>query len=150
MENTDTVKNLVSIIIPVYNTEAYLGYCLNSVVSQTYRQIEVILVNDGSTDDSLTICHNYANIDNRISIISIENSGVSNARNVGLEAAKGEFVQFVDSDDVMRTDMVERFVQYMEVYQVDMAICGFEKIELGGESNDMNRCILSSSIMGTE
>lgn len=60
MENTDTVKNLVSIIIPVYNTEAYLGYCLNSVVSQTYRQIEVILVNDGSTDDSLTICHNYA------------------------------------------------------------------------------------------
>lgn len=150
MENTDTVKNLVSIIIPVYNTEAYLGYCLNSVVSQTYRQIEVILVNDGSTDDSLTICHNYANIDSRISIISIENSGVSNARNVGLDAAKGEFVQFVDSDDVMRTDMVERFVQYMEVYQVDMAICGFEKIELGGESNDMNRCILSSSIMGTE
>lgn len=133
MENTDTVKNLVSIIIPVYNTEAYLGYCLNSVVSQTYRQTEVILVNDGSTDDSLTICHNYANIDNRISIISIENSGVSNARNVGLEAAKGEFVQFVDSDDVMRTDMVERFVLYMEVYQVDMAICGFKMITLDEE-----------------
>lgn len=150
MENTDTVKNLVSIIIPVYNTEAYLGYCLNSVVSQTYRQIEVILVNDGSTDDSLTICHNYANIDNRISIISIENSGVSNARNVGLEAAKGEFVQFVDSDDVMRTDMVERFVQYMEVYQVDMAICGFKMITLDEEMDSMKVELLSSGIMGTE
>ena len=150
MANTDIVKNLVSIIIPVYNTEEYLGYCLNSVVSQTYRQIEIILVNDGSTDNSLRICQNYAKIDNRVSVISISNSGVSNARNVGLDAAKGEYIQFVDSDDTIRSDMVECFVQLMETYQSDMAVCGIEMITLGEDINSMKRDILSSDIMGVE
>lgn len=150
MVNTDSVKNLVSIIIPIYNTEKYLGYCLNSVVSQTYRQMEIILVNDGSTDGSLTICQNYAKIDDRISIITIKNGGVSNARNVGLNAAKGEFVQFVDSDDVIRFDMVESFVKLMEMYQVDLAVCGFKMIKLGENISSVGVDILSSGIMGTE
>lgn len=150
MENTDIVKNLVSIIIPVYNTEKYLGYCLNSVVSQTYCQIEIILVNDGSTDNSLTICQNYAKIDDRISIITIGNGGVSKARNVGLDAAKGEFVQFVDSDDVIRSNMVECLIQLMEMYQVDLAVCGFKKIKLSEDIGRAETVTLSTGIMGRE
>lgn len=150
MGNTEIIKKMVSIIIPVYNAEEYLGYCLNSVVSQTYRQIEVILVNDGSTDNSLTICKNYAEIDNRVSVITIENGGVSNARNVGLDAARGEYVQFVDSDDIIRRDMVEDFVRFMEGYRMDLVICGFEMITLGQDIRDRQTISFASNIMGTE
>ena len=97
MENTEKNEKLVSIIIPVYNAEKYLGYCLNSVTSQTYRNLEIILINDGSSDCSLEICENYAAIDERISVISIKNSGVSTARNTGLDSAAGQYIQFVDS-----------------------------------------------------
>ena len=150
MGNTEIIEKMVSIIIPVYNAEEYLGYCLNSVVSQTYQHIEIILVNDGSTDNSLTICKNYAEIDNRVSVLTIENAGVSNARNVGLDAAKGEYVQFVDSDDIIRSDMVKNFVQFMETYQMDLVVCGFDMITLGQDINDRQTISFSSNIMGTE
>ena len=85
----------VSFVVPVYNAAESLGYCINSILNQTYRNIELILVNDGSTDNSLKICENYAQLDSRIKIISIANKGVGNARNIGLGAATGEFIQFV-------------------------------------------------------
>jgi glycosyltransferase involved in cell wall biosynthesis len=93
------MEKLISVIVPVYNVEKYLSKCLDSLVSQTYRNIEILLINDGSTDNSLSICEDYGDSDKRIKIFSKNNSGVSSARNVGLENAKGDYITFVDSDD---------------------------------------------------
>ena len=83
----------VSVVVPVYNAEKYLGYCINSILSQTYSNIELILVNDGSTDSSISICNNYALIDDRVKVINIKNSGVSYARNMGIKCASGYYLQ---------------------------------------------------------
>lgn len=95
-ENKDI---LVSVIVPVYNTEKYLRQCLDSIVNQTYQNLEIIIVNDGSTDSSLAICKEYKNNDLRINIINKKNGGLSSARNAGLKEATGDYVLFVDSDD---------------------------------------------------
>lgn len=105
----------VSLIIPVYQVEKYLGICLDSALKQTYKNLEVILVDDGSKDGSGVICDEYAKKDQRISVIHKANEGVSTARNVGIEAATGDWVCFADSDDILREDYVE--------YLVEMAIC---------------------------
>lgn len=120
----------VSVIVPVHNSEQYLGYCVNSILSQTYTNIEVILINDGSTDSSLRICNNYAAIDRRIKVIDVENGGVSKARNLGLKYATGEFVQFVDSDDVISLNMTERLVKAIEAYKTDIVFCGMKLVSL--------------------
>ena len=90
---------LISVIIPVYNVEAYLPRCLDSVIQNTYRNLEIICVDDGSTDGSPEILRDYAQRDARITVITKENGGVSSARNAGLDRATGEFVAFIDSDD---------------------------------------------------
>ncbi|MCL2356389.1 MAG: glycosyltransferase [Defluviitaleaceae bacterium] len=99
--------DLISVIIPVYNVENFLQRCLNSVTSQTYTRLEIILVNDGSTDNSGKICDEYAGIDNRIIVIHQENAGLSAARNSGLEIATGSYITFVDSDDWLSPDCIE-------------------------------------------
>lgn len=101
-------EELVSIIIPVYNVLPYLENCLNSVLNQTYKNIEVILINDGSTDGSGEICDKYASQDERIIVFHQKNRGQSVARNVGLELAKGKYVSFVDSDDYINKKMIEK------------------------------------------
>ncbi len=101
---------LVSIIIPVYNVEEYVAECIESVINQTYKNLEIIIVNDGSTDNSLLICETYAKQDIRIKIIDKKNGGISSARNAGLENATGEYIGFVDSDDYIAEDMYERLV----------------------------------------
>ena len=95
---------LVSIIIPVYNEKNYLKKCLNSLIGQTYRNIEILLIDDGSSDDSLSVCQRYAEIDSRVKVIHKENGGVSSARNQGISMSKGEFICFVDADDWMDID----------------------------------------------
>ena len=100
---------LISVIIPVYNVEEYIIRCLDSVVSQTYKNIEVLLVDDGSTDSSGAICDMYVKSDRRIKVIHKENGGLSDARNAGLKAMKGELVAFVDSDDYV----VKNYIAYM-------------------------------------
>ena len=92
-------EKTISVIIPVYNTADYLPRCLDSVINSDYRNLEIICVNDGSTDNSLDILNEYAEKDSRIRVITITNGGVSNARNVGIESSSGEFIAFVDSDD---------------------------------------------------
>lgn len=100
-------KDLISIIVPVYNVVSYLPRCLDSLVNQTYKDIEIILVNDGSTDNSLDICKEYAVKDKRITIIDKENGGVSSARNAGIHAARGNWIGFVDSDDYIDSETYE-------------------------------------------
>lgn len=124
-EKRDMDKPLVSIIIPVYNVEQYLSQCLDSVLGQTYTNIEVICVNDGSTDDSITILANYSKKDKRLFVINTENQGVSNARNVGLEHKKGDFVMFVDSDDWLDSDCVEKIFEYQCTFQCDIVMFSY-------------------------
>lgn len=115
----------VSIVIPVYKAEKYLSNCVDSVLGQSYHDIEVILVDDASPDRCGDICEEYARKDSRVKVIHKENEGVSKARNAGLEIATGDYVQFVDSDDYLETTMTEKLVKAMEANQVDMVLCGF-------------------------
>lgn len=116
---------LVSIIVPVYNAERFLARCIESILNQSYKNIEVLLINDGSKDNSGDICEYYAKKDNRVKVIHQKNSGPSVARNVGIEQSKGEYIQFVDSDDYVDNDMTESLVREMEE-NIDIVLCGFK------------------------
>lgn len=119
-------KDLVSVIIPVYNVATYLEKCIESVIAQTYENIQIILINDGSTDNSKKICEKYALLDNRIDVIEQKNEGVSSARNKGLEHVKGKYICFVDSDDYVEHNFIEVLVDNLKNNQ--MSICGFDEI----------------------
>lgn len=116
-------KTKVSIIIPIYNVGVYFKECIESVLSQKYKEIEIILVDDGSTDNSGLIADEYALKDNRIKVIHQENSGVSTARNVGIDHATGDFVCFADPDDVLKPDYVEYMVELCMNNECDVAVC---------------------------
>lgn len=113
---------MISVIIPLYNVEAYLPACLDSVLSQTYADLEIILINDGSTDSSPAICREYAARDGRIRVIHQENQGMSAARNAGIEIVRGEFITFVDSDDYLLEDAIETMVSLQKRYDADISI----------------------------
>ena len=113
----------VSIIIPVYNAETFLGKCIDSVIKQSYKNIEIILVNDGSTDNSLELCNNYKKQDKRIKVIDIYNGGASFARNKGIDICTGDYITFVDSDDYVTNDYVEVLVNTLESNDYDICCC---------------------------
>lgn len=115
----------ISIIVPVYNTSAYLEKCIDSLLDQTYRNLEIILVNDGSTDNSEELCQKYAQIDSRIIVLSQEHIGVSAARNLGLSYAKGDYIGFVDSDDYCDICMFSEMINEAEKHNVDIVLIGF-------------------------
>lgn len=119
------MKDLVSVIIPVYNTESFLSQCLDSVCGQTYQNIEIILVNDGSTDGSRRICMNYEEKDARVFFTEKDNGGNTSARKHGLKIAHGKYICFVDSDDWVEKDMIERLLKNMKQYQTDLVTAGF-------------------------
>lgn len=114
---------LISVIVPVYNTSAYLKDCLNSLVSQTIRNLEIILVNDGSTDDSDIICREFQRRDNRIKYYYQTNQGVSSARNNGIVHSNGKYIGFVDSDDVVSPDMYELLLRNMNSAAASISVC---------------------------
>jgi len=120
---------LISIIVPVYNVEKYLCRCLDSILQQTYTNLEVILVDDGSLDNCPHICDKYAVRDNRVRVIHKTNGGLSSARNVGLDIANGEWVGFVDSDDWILPDMYEKLYSAAICENADLAICGYIYID---------------------
>ncbi len=137
----------ISVIIPIYNTHEYLPRCLDSVLTNTYRNIEVICVNDGSTDESLRILKQYAELDDRIVIIDKANEGVSVARNVGLDAAKGEFIAFIDSDDWVHTQYFELLISVQKQTNADVVAVDYLKTSTVQEINDIQIDLCSYSSM---
>lgn len=119
----------VSIIVPVYNVAIYLEQCIESVVSQTLKDIEIILINDGSTDQSEEICNRYADKDDRIRLITQDNQGLAAARQSGLDVAQGEYIGFVDSDDWLETDMYEKMYKAAHDCNADIVFCNVYRNE---------------------
>ena len=120
--NKQEVKSpLISVIVPIFNVEKYLPKCLDSITGQDYRNLEIILVNDGSTDNSLSICKVYAQKDSRIKLINQKNTGLSGARNRGIDIAKGEFLAFVDSDDYVELDYISTLYTLISQDQSDIS-----------------------------
>ncbi|MGL5260683.1 MAG: DNA-deoxyinosine glycosylase [Lachnospiraceae bacterium] len=119
----------VSLIIPIYNAEKYLRRCLSSAMSQNFSDMEILLMNDGSTDDSLEICYEYEKMDKRFRIITKENSGVSDTRNLALKEAKGEYLQFMDSDDWITPDATECLVYAADKYDCDLVVADFYRVD---------------------
>ena len=129
--------DLISIIVPIYNCEKYLKKCISSLINQTYTNIEIILINDGSKDKSREICEKFAEMDNRIKVINIKNGGVSNARNIGIASARGKYLGFIDADDWIERDMYEKMYTNMIENNANFSIC--EKIR--EEENEINNNI---------
>lgn len=113
----------ISVIVPIYNADRYLERCLSSIIGQTYKNLEIICVDDGSTDNSLAICNKYSLLDNRIKVIHKNNGGVTSARKAGMKIASGEWVGFVDSDDWLELYAYERMIKKGEKKDVTL-ICG--------------------------
>ncbi|MEH7136024.1 glycosyltransferase, partial [Priestia megaterium] len=123
---------LISIIVPVYNAEKFLPKSLESLQNQTYTELEIILVNDGSNDGSAAICEHYASKDKRFVVIHKENGGVSSARNAGLKRVTGKYVGFVDPDDWIEPNMFKRLYQLAQEYNADISMCGYMKQKADG------------------
>ena len=116
---------LISIIVPIYNTAEFLRECVGSILNQTYRNLEIILVDDGSTDDSGQICDEYARADSRVVVIHKENQGVASTRNAGLHKAQGEYIMFVDSDDWIDCKMCSVLIEAVSKYKTQAAMCSY-------------------------
>lgn len=120
-------KDLISVIVPIYNVSEYVKKCIESLLNQTYHNLEIILVDDGSTDDSGAICEQYADSDQRICVYHKKNGGLSDARNYGIERAHGNFYAFVDGDDWLHPQMYELLYEFMQKENADIVTCGFER-----------------------
>lgn len=116
---------LITIVIPVYNVAQYVRNCLDSVLAQTYKNVEILMVDDGSIDDTLTICREYEKKDSRIRVISREHEGVAAVRNVGSKEAKGEYIAYIDGDDILEPTYIEYLYRLMIRYDADISICNF-------------------------
>lgn len=138
-------KIKVSVIVPIYNCEEYLEECIKSIINQTLNQIEIILVDDGSTDKSLEICNKYKQKDNRIKIIHQENQGVSRSRENGLKEARGEYISFIDADDYIAFDFLERLFEKIDSKKADLICCNSE--DVGILTDDLNIKILKNEIL---
>ena len=122
----------ISVVVPVYNVEKYLERCIESIIKQTYQNLDIILVDDGSTDSSGKICDFYATKDSRINVIHQMNGGLSDARNKGISVSRGELIAFIDSDDYVAIDYIEYLHELLVQYNADISICAYK------ESNSIN------------
>lgn len=148
------MKPLISVVVPVYNVSEYLGKCIQSIIDQTYQNLEIILVDDGwgGVDTSGDICDKYAEIDKRIKVIHQTNAGLSEARNSGINIAKGEYIGFVDGDDWIEPQMYNQLISHIINDDSDMAICDFRRVSnelIYGETISMNQneCITCKELM---
>ena len=138
---------MITVIVPVYNSARYIGDCIESILNQTYSEIELILVNDGSEDESLNICKEYAELDRRVRVIDQVNQGVSAARNAGIDISKGSEITFVDSDDLLGSNTLEALYSNLKNEKADMSTCAIvefkTKVPMGLSPVSENRLILS-------
>ena len=132
MNNTTAREPKISIIVPVYNVEQYLPQCIESIINQTYQNLQIILVDDGSPDNSGRICDEYAEKDLRIKVIHKENGGVGSARNEGINYALGEYIYFVDADDYLESELIDICMNTIIKQYPDMLIFGFNKVDKNG------------------
>lgn len=127
------MEKLITIVVPVYNIEKYISRCIKSIINQTYKNLEIILVDDGSKDNSGKICDEYQNKDNRIKVIHKINGGLSDARNVGIEHARGELIAFVDGDDYVEKEHIEYLYNMLMKSNADISVCQFNIMYEGSE-----------------
>ena len=132
------MSDLISVIVPVYNVEEYLRECIESIISQTYSNLEIILIDDGSKDQSGMICDEYEKKDSRIKVIHKENAGVSSARNTGLQIATGDWVAFVDSDDWLEENYFEVLINAAKTNNVEVVLCGYNRVVLSNKESINN------------
>lgn len=132
------MNNLISVIMPVYNVEKYLKQSIESVCNQTYDKLQIILIDDGSTDNSGLICDAYAQRDDRIIVIHQKNGGAASAKNAGLKVATGEYLAFVDSDDYLESDAYAFMMMYMEKHNSDIIQCGFYNVFCDNREKQLN------------
>ena len=139
--------DLISIIVPVYNVEQYLRDCIESIINQSYRNLQIILVDDGSLDDCPRICDEYACKDHRIEVIHKENGGLSDARNVGVDQACGKYISFVDSDDRIAEDMIESLYDRIVGVKADMSVCQRFLIGESGDIKDDDKALFEDYVV---
>ena len=132
-------KNLISVILPIYNVSDYLDRCMKSVINQTYKNIEIIMVDDGSTDDSALKCDEYKEKDDRIVVFHKENGGLSDARNYGIKRASGDYITCVDSDDFVDLDYIEYLYSLITKYNVKMSICQHRVLYSNGKVKEFGK-----------
>ena len=130
------MNDLVSIIVPVYNVYEYLDECLKSLINQTYKNIEIIVINDGSTDKSLSICEKYTKKDKRIKLINQKNSGLSYTRNIGIKNSKGKYISFIDSDDWVDLSMYDTMLKQAQKDNAEIVVCNLKLIRRDNEENN--------------
>ena len=147
---------LISVIVPVYNVEKYIAACVDSILAQTYTNLEILLVDDGSTDSSGALCDEYARRDVRVRVIHQENGGVSDARNTGMQSAQGTYFAFVDSDDFIAGDYIAYLYGMIEKHHAQIAVCGYQKVYPGDENScygtqtDKHNSVNSEKVYRTE
>lgn len=134
------MNDLISVIVPVYKVEKYLNRCVESIVNQTYKNLEIILVDDGSPDNCPQMCDEWAKKDERIKVIHKQNGGLSDARNVGIDIATGVYITFVDSDDWIDLDYVEYLYDLVKKYDVKISACCYRVVNENGNMVDKNIC----------
>lgn len=122
------MNELISIIIPAYNVQKYISKCIESVISQTYKKLEIIIIDDGSKDNTLKICEEFMKKDDRIKVIHIENAGVSNARNIGLNNSNGKYISFIDADDFVNEFFCEKMLKALIENNCDVCSCGYNRV----------------------
>lgn len=147
-----SINDKLSVIVPIYNVERYLKKCIDSIINQTYKNLEIILVDDGSTDNSGNICDGYALKDRRIKVIHKENGGLSDARNKGIEISTGNYITFVDSDDWLELDMYETLVTSAVKNSVKLAIGGVKVYDESSEKfrKDYDNILITEKIISKE
>ena len=139
MDKKDGMSKTVTVVIPIYNVEKYLNRCIESVAGQTYKNLEIILVDDESPDNCPRICEDWKNRDNRIKVIHKKNGGLGYARNTGIDCATGEYICFVDSDDYIAADMVEKTYKCAKQYNADIVLYGYNVVDSNGKK--VKECI---------
>lgn len=143
-------KNLISVIVPVYNVSKYLNQCIESIINQTYTNLEIILIDDGSNDESEKICDEYKNKDDRIIVIHQENGGLSAARNAGLDICKGKYISFVDSDDYPEPNFIDCLYSSLIENNVKVSMCDINHVDENSQTIETEKWDSTDIVSGRE